>query len=193
MTDPYKVLGVSPTATDEEIKKAYRALVKQYHPDNYADNPLSDLAAEKMKAINEAYDEIQKMRAGGSRTGSSYSHTGDSAFSQVRQLINAGRFSEAETLLNRTSVSERTAEWHFLKGVILYHNGWVQDARNEIDTACSMDPYNSEYRSFQQRMNSGSERSPYGSQAQDFGSNCDVCDLCSALMCLNCMCRGTRC
>ena len=195
MTDPYKVLGVDPNATDEEIKKAYRALVKQYHPDNYTDNPLADLAAEKMKAINEAYDEIQKMRAsGGSSSGSGRTSSGGSgAFNQVRTLINDGRISEAETLLNRTPVAERTAEWHFLKGVILYRNGWVQDARTEIETACSMDPYNSEYRSFQQRMNSGSERSPYGNPVGGSGENCDVCDICSAMMCLNCLCRSTRC
>ena len=147
-----------------------------------------------MKAINEAYDEIQKMRsAGGGRTDRGYSSSGNGSgsFTEVRNLINAGRFSEAETLLNRSSVSERTAEWHFLKGVILYHNGWMQDARTEIDTACSMDPYNSEYRSFQQRMNSGSERSPYGDATQAAG--CDVCDLCSAMMCLNCLCHGSRC
>ena len=65
MSDPYKVLGVSSNATDDEIKKAYRALVKQYHPDNYADNPLANLAADKMKEINEAYSEIQKLRSGG--------------------------------------------------------------------------------------------------------------------------------
>lgn len=67
MSDPYKVLGVSPTATDEEIKKAYRALARKYHPDNYANNPLADLVQEKMKEINEAYDEIQKLRASGGR------------------------------------------------------------------------------------------------------------------------------
>ena len=56
MTDPYKVLGVSPSATDEEIKDAYRQLAKKYHPDQYSDSPLKDLADEKMKEINEAYD-----------------------------------------------------------------------------------------------------------------------------------------
>ena len=63
--DPYKVLGISSDATDAEVKKAYRALAKKYHPDNYVNNPLADLAAEKMKQINEAYDEIQKQRAAG--------------------------------------------------------------------------------------------------------------------------------
>ena len=65
MNDPYKVLGVSPSATDEQIKDAYRQLARKYHPDNYVNNPLSDLATEKMKEINEAYDAITKQRSGG--------------------------------------------------------------------------------------------------------------------------------
>lgn len=62
MSDPYQVLGVSPSASDEEVKTAYRNLAKKYHPDNYADSPLADLASEKMKEINEAYDSIMRMR-----------------------------------------------------------------------------------------------------------------------------------
>ena len=69
MRDPYEVLGVSPDADDNEIKKAYRELARKYHPDNYQNNPLADLAEEKMKEINEAYDAITRSRAGG---GSSY-------------------------------------------------------------------------------------------------------------------------
>ena len=65
MTDPYKVLGVSPDATDEQVKAAYRELAKKYHPDNYVNNPLSDLAQEKMKDINEAYDMIVTQRRQG--------------------------------------------------------------------------------------------------------------------------------
>ena len=62
MTDPYKTLGVSPSATDEEVKEAYRAMAKKYHPDQYSDSPLADLASEKMKEINEAYDTIVSQR-----------------------------------------------------------------------------------------------------------------------------------
>ncbi|MBO5510120.1 MAG: DnaJ domain-containing protein, partial [Clostridia bacterium] len=64
MNDPYKILGVSPTATDDEVKAAYRALARKYHPDKYRDSDLAEMAGEKMKEINAAYDEIQKIRAG---------------------------------------------------------------------------------------------------------------------------------
>ena len=66
MKDPYSILGVSSDATDEEVKNAYRTLARKYHPDNYGDdNPLKDLANEKMQEINSAYDEIQRMRSSG--------------------------------------------------------------------------------------------------------------------------------
>ena len=74
MRDPYQVLGVPSTATDEEVKKAYRDLARKYHPDNYHDNPLADLAQERMKEINEAYEAVQSQRkaarAGGYSGGS---------------------------------------------------------------------------------------------------------------------------
>ena len=63
MTDPYRILGVSPSASDDEVKKAYRALAKKYHPDNYQDDPVREIANEKMKEINAAYEEIQKIRS----------------------------------------------------------------------------------------------------------------------------------
>ena len=64
MKDPYSILGVSKDADEATIKNAYRELARKYHPDNYADNPLSDLAADKMKEINDAYDAIMNSRKG---------------------------------------------------------------------------------------------------------------------------------
>ena len=65
MNDPYQILGVPETATDAEVKKAYLNLARKYHPDNYANNPLADLAEAKMKEVNEAYDAIVKSRTQG--------------------------------------------------------------------------------------------------------------------------------
>ena len=65
MTDPYSVLGISPSATDDEVKRAYRELSRKYHPDSYVDNPLSELAEEKFKEVQEAYSAIMDTRAAG--------------------------------------------------------------------------------------------------------------------------------
>ncbi len=204
MTNPYEVLGVSENASDEEIKKAYRKLAKQYHPDNYTDNPLKDLANEKMKSINEAYDTIQKIRSngnqshgssyGGNTYGSSGNFYGDTGFARIRRLINAGRISEAETILNGMSQNEKNAEWHFLMSLVLYRKGWLQDARNEINLACQMDPYNREYRAFQQRMSSGAYSSPYSDRNKN-SVECSPCNTCVGLCCadLCCECMGGDC
>ena len=58
MSDPYKVLGVSRDATDDEVKKAYRTLSKKYHPDANIDNPHKDKAEEMFKLVQEAYQQI---------------------------------------------------------------------------------------------------------------------------------------
>ena len=80
MNDPYQILGVSENASDEEIKKAYRELARKYHPDNYHDNPLEDLAQEKMKEINAAYEQITRERASGRRSGSSGAYGGGASY-----------------------------------------------------------------------------------------------------------------
>ena len=72
--NPYDVLGVSPSASDDEIKKAYRDLTRKYHPDANVDNPLADLAEEKFKEVQEAYDTIMKERASGGSGSSNYSY-----------------------------------------------------------------------------------------------------------------------
>ena len=78
VNNPYSVLGVSESASDEEVKRAYRELSRKYHPDSYVDNPLKDLAEDKFKEVQEAYDMIMKQRSNGgyqsygSNSGSGY-------------------------------------------------------------------------------------------------------------------------
>ena len=112
MRNPYEVLGISPSATNEEVKKAYRELAKKYHPDNYADSPVSDLAEEKMKEINEAYDEILRIRAGEANNSSSgYGTQGtystDPVYAEIRVAINRGDFNTAESSLNKIEKEKR--------------------------------------------------------------------------------------
>ena len=203
MRDPYEVLGVSRTASDSEIKSAYRELVKKYHPDNYADNPLADLASEKMKEINEAYDTITKARANQSQSQSSggyqsayqnsyqsyNAYSGNSSnYAQVRSYINANRLDEAESLLS--TAPNRDAEWYYLKGVIAYRKGWLDEARQNYQTACAMMPGNYEYQNALRTVQGG--YTPYRQTNYANNGMDAACDICNALLCLNCLCGGCR-
>ena len=196
MTDPYKVLGISRDASDDEVKKAYRDLARKYHPDNYRDNPLSDLVEEKMKEINEAYDQIQKERAnGGSSAGRSYTSYGggtssDSRFAEIRSLINGRRYSEAEMRLDSMSSADRNAEWNFLKGCVLAQRGHFFDAQRYVETACYMDPSNVEYRSMKDQMSrmANSYGRGYNTPYRTSGG-ADMCDICQTIWCMDCCCE----
>ncbi len=208
MKDPYKVLGISPNASDEDIKNAYRALARKYHPDNYAaDNPLAELANEKMKEINEAYDEIQRGRAHRGQDGASdqnrqygggsTNYDTSSPYYQIRMLLNSGRFGEAERMLNAIPESTRTADWHYLRAVVLMRRGWTGDAMRELEIACEMDPANAEYQQAKDMFNGKSDafgRTYYGNGGRR-NNECDVCDFCSTLICMQCLCNscGPRC
>ena len=157
MSDPYQVLGVSSTDTDEEIKKAYRDLARKYHPDNYHDNPLEDLAEEKMKEINEAYDQIQAQRKANFSGSTVYTgHAAHAVYSeesndsdsptlkQVRDALAQDRLGLAQELLD--GESNQNAEWHFLMGMLCYRRGWVDEAKRYYKLAVEMAPDNFEYR-----------------------------------------------
>lgn len=191
MKDPYSVLGINKNATDEEIKDAYRELARKYHPDNYADNPLSDLAAEKMKEINEAYDSVMNSRRGRKNTYDA-GFSGDnrsSGFPEVRSLINQGRLEQAQEVLDGVPVQLRTAEWYFLNGTVLYRRGWFDQAYTSFANACRMDPSNAEYRNAfnNAQRQSGSGYNPYRSYGG--GAGCNGCDICTNLLCADCCCE----
>ena len=210
MNDPYQILGVSENASDEEIKKAYRDLARKYHPDNYHDNPLADLAQEKMKEINAAYEQITKERASGKRGsgsggasygasgyggyggyqgyggyGGSQSYSGQSSvLQQARIAINTGNISRAEALL--ANYSDHNAEWNFLKGAVCYRRGWLDEAMQNYNLAVQMEPGNLEYRQALAMMQQGGQAyRPYGG-----GAVVDGMDCCTTMLCMNCLCGG---
>ncbi len=205
MRDPYEVLGVGPDASDDEIKRTYRDLARKYHPDNYQNNPLADLAEEKMKEINEAYDAIVKTRsagASGSYGGGSAAQGGyaygygsgyqqqsqgsrSSVFVQARQAIHANDLAGAEQILQGAS---RNGEWYFLMGSIAYRRGWLDEARQNYQIAVQMDPNNMEYRQALGMMRQGG----YGYQPDMGGAQCDGFDCCTTMLCMNCLCNGCR-
>lgn len=206
MNDPYQILGVSESASDEEVKKAYRELARKYHPDNYHDNPLADLAQEKMKEINAAYEEITRKRSGGGSSGgysrSSYggyqqygqSYGGQqyrsgssSVLQQVRIAIQSGDISRAEALL--ANYSDHNAEWNFLRGAVCYRRGWMDEAKRYYQTACQMEPGNEEYRQALEFMETGTKRA-YHPGGTVFST--DLCggNLCLPLCCAYSLCNG---
>lgn len=175
MTNPYEVLGVSPSSTDEDVKKAYRELAKKYHPDNYPSSPLKEVAEEKMAEVNQAFDSIMNERKLRAKPGASSSSNGNgtwqgsgqqttdyqyqtnssyanSSFHDIRAMIQQNRLAEAEELLDGVPESRRDGEWHFLKGSIYFSRGWLEDAMNQFSTACRMSPNNPEYRAAMNRL-----------------------------------------
>ncbi len=200
MNNPYEVLGIKEGASEEEIKRAYREQVKKYHPDQYQDNPLSSLAEEKLKELNEAYDYLMKNagprketssynRSSSYNNGKSWNSQGDNDFfNQVKVHVNSGNIKVAEDMLN--GYSNRTAPWYYLKGLIFMRKGWYDEAYSHIQTAVNMDPSNFEYRNALNRMNT--QNNNYRGNAFGRGYNRggpDLCTMCQCLWCSDCCCE----
>ena len=187
--DPYKVLGVSPDASDEEIKRAYRKLAKQYHPDL---NPGDKEAARKMQQVNAAYEQIknpEKARPGqnyggqsgyGSGYGSygydpfggawqrqqSYGQsTGGDTYQQAAwRYIQYGRYQEALNALN--AAQQRNARWYYLSALANDGIGNQVTALEHIKRAVSMEPDNGEYLHVLEQIQNGG--ATYRRQAGNF-------------------------
>ncbi|WP_040212230.1 J domain-containing protein [Clostridium polynesiense] len=185
MRNPYEVLGIKETASKEEIRSAYRDLAKKYHPDQYGDNPLRDLAEEKMRELNEAYDALMKQKETYTSR-NSYEGSSNLSYEEIRRDIQSGRYSAAEQKLN--NISSRDAEWNFLMGMVHMNKGWNDSAYNYLSTAYSMNPNNLEYAqalNFLKNRNMNYRQQYYGSTR----SGNDSMDCCMNLICMDCLCE----
>lgn len=198
MTNPYKVLGVNEGATNEEIRAAYLSLVKKYHPDKYTDPDMKQLANEKLKEINEAYDQLTKNPGktassgysgaayGAGGHGGSYSGPEADRFVRARSLINAGNLDGAKTILD--SIQTRNAEWYYLYGIIYLRQGWYDKAREFLGRAYRTEPGNAEYAQAYNTLRYTGNPYSRPQQSTSYG-NCSACDICSGLMCADCCCE----
>ncbi len=201
ITNPYKILEVSPSASNEEIKKAYRDLSRKYHPDSYANNPLAGLAEEKFKEVQEAYDQIMKEREGGySGVNSSNEDTQDMRV--VYNHITSGNYYEALNELSRIPL--RTARWYYYSSVANLGSGNNVKALEHARQAVNMEPGNPEYRSFlnqlegqgqryqNNRYGTGNYGGGYGNYGGGYGRNYGTGNLCCDLWCADscCECMG---
>lgn len=198
MTNPYKVLGVNEGATNEEIRAAYLSLVKKYHPDKYTDPDMKQLANEKLKEINEAYDQLTKNPGktassgysgaayGAGGHGGSYSGPEADRFVRARSLINAVNLDGAKTILD--SIQTRNAEWYYLYGIIYLRQGWYDKAREFLGRAYRTEPGNAEYAQAYNTLRYTGNPYSRPRQSTSYG-NCSACDICSGLMCADCCCE----
>ena len=191
VNNPYEVLGVPRNASNDEIKKAYRQLCKKYHPDSYVDNPLADLAEEKFKEVQAAYDQIMKEREGG---GYSYSTSGQTQSSSqetvelqaARNYINNRRFHEALNVLS--NIGNRTAMWYYYSAIANMGIGNNLVAVDHAKQAAAMEPNNMEYVNFANQMQFRGQQYQnmgYGYGRQSYGTG----NLCCDLWCLDTMCE----
>lgn len=187
--DPYRVLGIDRMATDEQVREAYRELAKKYHPDNYDNSVVEDLAGEKMKELNEAYDSIMDDRRGrGEEQKCENSHSSNQKYPNVRRLIIDGAIIEAEQILNAVPVQARDGEWYFLKGSVCYKKGFLEDSYSNFESACRMDPFNQEYTAAFNRVQ-GQRSGAFGGYGMNQPRGCTGCDVCTSLMCADCCCE----
>ena len=187
MKNPYEVLGVTSSASMDEIKRAYRDKARRYSEDQAT-----------MNELNDAYDFIIN-NLSGSRTDNSYADTGfganaaggqTSEFGDIRAKLNGGRIDDAETLLDGIPYQRRNAEWYYLKGTIQHRRGWLESALESFRKAREMEPGNSEYEAaFNQLERESKGNFRKNKQNDDNDGCCSPCNICSSLMCADCCCE----
>lgn len=138
MQEYFKILGLEPNATDEEIENAYQTLKSQYSRDRFLEGALGNQAAKNLTKLETAYNEIKASRVTFDEKSSDVH-----SFVEVERLIKKGDISSAQAQLD--NIVDRDAEWHYLQSVIYYKKNWINDCKKQLEIALNMEPHNSKY------------------------------------------------
>lgn len=192
---PYEILGISSTATDDEVKKAYRTLSKKYHPDANVGSPHQAEYTEMFKKVQNAYDDIMAERRGEFRrnsysTGdgqdySSYANYGNdnASFRSAAQYINAQRFQEAKNILS--GIQTRNDLWFYYSAICENGLGNSIQAREYAQVALQMNPYNMQYQIFYQQLTRGQRA--YSTMSQSYGRTISPVQCCYSYFIIQCI------
>lgn len=192
--NPYEVLGVSRNASIDEIKKAYKELSRKYHPDSYVGNPLSSLAEEKFKQVQEAYDAIMKEKNGDFNYTDNYNNSGyyngeSGEMAEVYNLLGRRAYSQALSLLD--SMPNRNAKWYYYSAIAQVGLGNNLRGMEYARMSVSMEPNNIEYQNLVNRLSFqgnryGEVRNVYRGGRSGFD---DASDLCCKLWLADSLCE----
>ncbi len=196
--NPYEVLGVREDASDAEIKKAYRHLVKKYHPDSYQDPGMAHVAEEKIREINVAYDTIQTMRAKGesyaqyqaNQGQGTYQNAAFNRYQQVVREIQSGQLDTAQARLQQIAEDQRDGAWYYLMGEIMQRKGWFDAAQQYFTVAVQMEPGNVLYQNALHNLNRRARQYHRGGAQRGYTvEGPDLCSVCQMLWCADCCCE----
>lgn len=217
MRDPYEILGVPRNATEEEIKKVYKALSRKYHPDANINNPNKDAAEEKFKLIQQAYQQIMKERTdgysyqgsgyGGTSGGNAYSGFGgfggfggtqtgyeeDGHLRAAGNYVRSGYYKEARTVLDSMEERTRNARWYYYSALSHAGMGNQVAALEHARRAASLEPNNADYSNLVYQFENGGTwyRQRQYTYGQPYASGNGLClKLCIANLICNLCCGG---
>lgn len=186
MRNPYEVLGIPVGSSAEQIKDAYKTLARKYQ-----DDP-SPAAAKKMEELNQAYDSIiMNYSSPNSYSDGGYS-TPNTDYSDIKSKINRGRLDDAQILLDGIPEFNRDAQWYYLKGVIMQKRGWLEEAANNFDAACRLDPSNNTYKMAYNKVfnnRNGGYRTERRRSRNEKEKSKGCCSCCCDLICADACCE----
>lgn len=163
MREYYELLGLTESATDEEIAARYKELRAKCNEDRWLDGEAGNEAARMLTKLDVAYAEIMAGRKEQNKN-----MDGKSAYEEISELLKSDKISEAQTKLDE--FNERGAEWHYLQAVVFYKKNWTNESKKQLEIAIEMDPDNTKYRAAYGKMNAKNDydkQSAYGERAQN--------------------------